>query len=535
MTYSQFRESIEQAATEMGDTDVLDILGKIIFTDEIETMATNAHNIFVNPSFAESIAPKEAVAVLVHEMMHDGLLHHDAIWAIYDPDSGISRGQWHELANIAEDIVINDWLVGHGYQLPGDYCTRSKFTPPVKASSTTSAEMFSDLLEYVKQQNRLKGDIPDWLKKILQKIAQGIIDKQKVAKLPPQKQEDKPNKPTQPGPTGPIISISQDEPEGPDGPDQPGPTTPVEPEKPVQPDKPDEPGPTGPAGPIAGPDEPDEPREPEEPEKPIGPVALTEPEDEGDKDEDAEDGDAEGVDDEPLIDISKKIAARAAELHEVLTKEKTAEQVEADSYVPVKQTWIDRIFMEMGRYLNNMDRQWTYARPSRRTPQSLPGSDIVTPLRGSIQRNFSARAVFYLDVSGSMYYGGVDLPNSIRAELEKNAMKLRNTRSVVRPFASSISAVPLDVSQWIDKSAVHRALSSGTNMTAVIDDINAQTGVSEVYAIITDSDTPFNVDDIDRNKKVFVVTNNPEQVQGDTTRHNITLIPVPSFRRDIVD
>ena len=531
MTRREFIDSIEQAASQMGDTDVLDVLGKIVMTSKIDTMATNAHNIFVSPSFAASITPKQAVGVLVHEMMHDGLLHHEAVWSIYDPDSEIPRGQWHELANIAEDIVINEWLVGHGYELPGDYCTRKAFTPPVKPESTTSAEMFSDLVEYVKEQRKNMGDIPEWLKKLLAAIATMIADKKKVSKLQPQKPKNKKNGSGTSGGAGKDDNEEENTGGG-------GGSIPTKEKDDEQDDEPksklDEKQPN---------DETSDEPEKEDSDTSIGDAPDEDEDDEQDievEDElqDADSDDESGSNeegDEPddgktIEDVASKVAARAPELQEKLTVEKTAKQIEEDSYVPVKQTWIDRIFLEMGRYINYQMRERTYARPSRRPAQSLPGSDIVTPLRGQRQQGFSARAIFYLDVSSSMYEKG-DTPNSIRAEIEKNSTKLRSTRSIVKPFATRLSQTPLDVSQWIDRWAVMRAIGFETNMNYVIDDINAQVGATEVYAIITDCDTPFNVDNISKDKKVFIVTTCPQGIRGDTTRRNITVIPVSSFNR----
>lgn len=534
MTYSEFIESIEKAAVAMGDTDVLDILGKVILTDEVETMATNSYNIFVSPSFAASITPKQAVGVLVHEMMHDGLLHHGAVWSIYDPDSGIPRGRWYELANVAEDIVINEWLISHGYELPGDYCTRAKFTPPVKPQSTTSAEMFSDLVEYTKKQYKKLGDLPDWLKKLLEQVARLFADKQRVSKLSPKKPSDmsrgansgKANKASgadkDKANNAGASSASSDEPEKDDQEEEENQERKEQPsnsqQQPAPQDEDDE------EEVDADDDEYDDEEDVDDGED--------DEESEDDLIEDDEDDEEDTEDDTTLEESAKKIAARASDLRDTLTVAKNSAQIEADSYVPVRQTWIDKIFLEMGRYLNYQMRERTYARPSRRPPQSLPGSDIVTPVKGTRQQGFSARAIFYLDVSDSMYTSQ-DLPNNIRAEIEKNSTKLRSTRSIVKPFANKISQTPLDVSQWIDKDTVHTTLGFGTNLARVVYDINAQVGTSEVYAIITDADErgTLDVDDIDKTKRTFIVTNHPELISGDVSRHNITIIPVASFER----
>ena len=58
-----------------------------------------------------------------------------------------------------------------------------------------------------------------------------------------------------------------------------------------------------------------------------------------------------------------------------------------------------------------------------------------------------------------------------------------------------------------------------------------QVGSAEVYAIITDCEGVLDVDKIDKSHRVFIVTNHPNAVLGDTTKRNITIIPVSSFDR----
>ena len=86
----------------------------ILFTETvaaetIPTAATNGRQILINPQFFERLTLEQQEAVLLHEVLHEALLH---------VPRGIGRDgkRW----NIAADIVVNGILTREGFVLPSD-------------------------------------------------------------------------------------------------------------------------------------------------------------------------------------------------------------------------------------------------------------------------------------------------------------------------------------------------------------------------------------------------------------------------------
>ncbi|MCM1322806.1 MAG: hypothetical protein NC218_01335 [Acetobacter sp.] len=174
MEYGEFIKSMRESAMKQGHYAIVDALPTVVFTRKISTMATNAHNVFVNPDFAESLTPDERIGVFGHELFHDIFGHSSAPWAVYDRGSGLSKGQWHELVNVAMDIVVNDAVTSTGLVLPDGVCTREALgiSPDLK----TAHSIFTSLKEKLLQEKEEAQKIAE----AMQQMAQEMADQQKV-------------------------------------------------------------------------------------------------------------------------------------------------------------------------------------------------------------------------------------------------------------------------------------------------------------------------------------------------------------------
>lgn len=85
---------------------------KIIFTESVETMATDGVNIYVNPTFSESMTVDENIFVICHEVLHYILQHIPRGKMYADRGFGPDLKPFsHERMNKAADYIINDMLV----------------------------------------------------------------------------------------------------------------------------------------------------------------------------------------------------------------------------------------------------------------------------------------------------------------------------------------------------------------------------------------------------------------------------------------
>lgn len=84
-----------------------------IFTDDVDTGATDGLKILLNPKFFEVLTLEERIFLLAHETLHVAYLH--TIRCVsYNP----------EVFNIAADYVINLELVDRGFTMIGDLSSR---------------------------------------------------------------------------------------------------------------------------------------------------------------------------------------------------------------------------------------------------------------------------------------------------------------------------------------------------------------------------------------------------------------------------
>lgn len=159
MTYKEFIDKLVDYVRQSGDWEVQDLTPKMVFSDKVQTMATNAHNIFINPNFAASLTMPQVVGVLWHEALHDLYDHHKVPWAVYDISSGLSPQQWHQLTNVAMDIIINDTVLACGQELPSCGVFRDDF-PYLTDDMTTSHRVFKALLKHLQDNYRNDDPLP---------------------------------------------------------------------------------------------------------------------------------------------------------------------------------------------------------------------------------------------------------------------------------------------------------------------------------------------------------------------------------------
>lgn len=153
MTYKEFIDKLVDYVRQSGDWKVQDLIPRMVFSNKVQTMGTNAHNIFINPNFAASLTMPQVVGVLWHEALHDLYDHHKVPWARYDISSGLSQQQWHQLANVAMDLIINDTVLASGQELPPDGIFREDF-PYITDDMTTSHQVFKALLKHLQEQHQ---------------------------------------------------------------------------------------------------------------------------------------------------------------------------------------------------------------------------------------------------------------------------------------------------------------------------------------------------------------------------------------------
>lgn len=159
MTYKEFIDKLVDYVRQSGDWKVQDLIPRMVFSNKVQTMGTNAHNIFINPNFAASLTMPQVVGVLWHEALHDLYDHHKVPWARYDISSGLSPQQWHNLANVAMDLIINDTILASGQELPPEGIFRDDF-PYITDDMTTSHKVFKAMLQHLQEQRQNASQNP---------------------------------------------------------------------------------------------------------------------------------------------------------------------------------------------------------------------------------------------------------------------------------------------------------------------------------------------------------------------------------------
>lgn len=108
---------------------------------KIKTAATDGKDIFINEDYYKALKDKEAIGLLLHEVMHIVLLHHTR------------RGKRDpELWNVACDCIINYFILQAGFELPKEalkYPNANKYT----------AEQLYNILKEKQENNELPFDL----------------------------------------------------------------------------------------------------------------------------------------------------------------------------------------------------------------------------------------------------------------------------------------------------------------------------------------------------------------------------------------
>ncbi len=175
MNYKDFVKSVADKAYQSGHFQLVDALTTVVFNDDIDTMATNGKNIFVNPKFAAKLTSDETLGVLAHEMLHDAFGHSFVAWGHYDRNSGLSPQSWQHLKNVAMDIVVNDAVKSLGLTLPKGALKREDFNIP--QSLDYSHAIFNKLLEDLKR----KKETMQKIQEAMNQMAREMQDNESVA------------------------------------------------------------------------------------------------------------------------------------------------------------------------------------------------------------------------------------------------------------------------------------------------------------------------------------------------------------------
>lgn len=170
---------------------------------QIQTMATDGKNIFVNPAFALSLTDIQTVFVFCHEILHNVMLHFARGEA-----KGISPQQ-HDTWNIALDLEINPMLVDEGILSADQLKNELKGLYEEKYLDMPAEEIF-DLLSKGQKMPSLPQQLLDKMKK-----QQSQLPK---TPPPPQPGQSQPQKPGQGQPQKP----GQGQPQQGQGKPQPG-------------------------------------------------------------------------------------------------------------------------------------------------------------------------------------------------------------------------------------------------------------------------------------------------------------------------
>lgn len=132
---------------------------KFIEKKAVGTMGVNKYGVlYYNPDFVDKLSQDELKAVLAHEVLHCAFEHFDE-----------KHKPHHQIANIVEDLVINDNLTANGFKLPQqalipDYNHDFQIKLPQGKTHTvsdidkrTSYDLYAEVYKIWKD-NKQKGD-----------------------------------------------------------------------------------------------------------------------------------------------------------------------------------------------------------------------------------------------------------------------------------------------------------------------------------------------------------------------------------------
>lgn len=163
---------------------------------DIQTMATDGKNIFINPAFAKSMTDKQTIFVLCHEILHNVMLHFQRMYA-----KGADPGKW----NIAADYEINPMLVDEGLLTKDEVINQLHGLYKDEYAGKSAEEIYDE------EGNKKMPELP---KELLDKMKEAMKD---MPKPPPSKRDSKKNKAEKKGEEGESQSGEGQEDEGGEG------------------------------------------------------------------------------------------------------------------------------------------------------------------------------------------------------------------------------------------------------------------------------------------------------------------------------
>jgi predicted metal-dependent peptidase len=128
--------------------------------EKIQTAGVDAgKNMYINPKWITSLNHEQVVGVLAHEVMHKALEH----FLRMPIEKFSAMAGTHSLANIAQDIVINNMLLNNGMSLPSIGILPSNNEVEAcgvkveNINKKSSEEIYYELLNNMKQQEQTSG------------------------------------------------------------------------------------------------------------------------------------------------------------------------------------------------------------------------------------------------------------------------------------------------------------------------------------------------------------------------------------------
>ena len=131
-----------------------------VYTDRCQTCATDGTNLFINPTFIESISNVELLGVAIHETLHVIFKHH---LRLGDRDN--------TLFNIVADVIINEYVKANNGHLPEgcwdwDKCKASVASKPevvdwlnkTKYTETSVEELYAKVADFIEEDGKGEGE-----------------------------------------------------------------------------------------------------------------------------------------------------------------------------------------------------------------------------------------------------------------------------------------------------------------------------------------------------------------------------------------
>jgi predicted metal-dependent peptidase len=119
---------------------------KLMYTERVQTWATDGRHIFINPKFTEPMSDRQVRFVMCHEIMHNVMGHFDRI-NTRDP----------ELWNIAADLEINPLLVDESLLTKDELVNGLHGLYEDKYLGMSAETIYDALLKDPQMQNKMKG------------------------------------------------------------------------------------------------------------------------------------------------------------------------------------------------------------------------------------------------------------------------------------------------------------------------------------------------------------------------------------------